>query len=262
MSTVKFVSVPTKRLAESITGASTSFKVNSISGWDGNDLTSADFGSRLWVVFRNSAGTLMEIMEVDPTTITSASSAITIITRGLKFTGDQSTSVSGNKLTWVKGDTIIEFGTHVPQLLEMIMRTIGDQSIDGVKTFTSSPIVPTPTTATQVAHKNYVDVMRVQTVTDAATITPNTDSNDSVDITAIAQNFTIANPTGTPSNFKMLVIRILDNGTGRTITFGNQYRAMGNALPTTTIASKYMILGFFWNTTDSKWDLVSLVNQN
>ncbi len=247
MATVKFTSVPDKRLAESITGASTSFKISDIIGWDGNLLTSADFGSRLWAVFRNSTGTLMEIMEIDPTTITAASSPITIITRGLKFTGDQSTSVAGNKLTWTKGDTIISLGTHVPQLLEMIVRVIGDQSIDGVKTFTSSPIVPTPTTSTQVAHKNYVDVMRVQTVTDAATITPNTDTNDAVDIAAIAQTFTIANPTGTPTNLKMLVIRILDNGTGRAITFGNQYRAMGNALPTTTIANKHMILGFFWN---------------
>jgi hypothetical protein len=33
----------------------------------------------------------------------------------------------------------------------------GDQTIAGVKTFSSSPIVPTPTTATQAANKTYVD---------------------------------------------------------------------------------------------------------
>jgi hypothetical protein len=35
--------------------------------------------------------------------------------------------------------------------------TTGNQTIAGVKTFSSSPIVPTPTTGTQVANKDYVD---------------------------------------------------------------------------------------------------------
>lgn len=35
--------------------------------------------------------------------------------------------------------------------------TSGAQTIGGVKTFSSSPIVPTPTTATQAANKSYVD---------------------------------------------------------------------------------------------------------
>lgn len=33
----------------------------------------------------------------------------------------------------------------------------GNETINGIKTFTSSPIVPTPTTGTQVANKDYVD---------------------------------------------------------------------------------------------------------
>src|SRR3972149_4366324 len=59
---------------------------------------------------------------------------------------------------------------------------------------------------------------RVQSVTNAATITPAGDTNDAVDITAIAQAFTIANPTGTLTNFQKLIIRIKDNGTARAIT--------------------------------------------
>jgi hypothetical protein len=134
-STIKFVSVPAKRLASSISGSATSFKLSDILGWDGANLTFADFGDRLWVVFRNSAGTLMEIMEVDPTTVVDAATPIDIIKRGLKFTGDQSTEVSANKLSWVKGDTIVELGTDVPQLLEETMRKSADESITGKKTF-------------------------------------------------------------------------------------------------------------------------------
>lgn len=37
------------------------------------------------------------------------------------------------------------------------VKLTGNQTVDGIKTFTSSPIVPTPTTATQTANKDYVD---------------------------------------------------------------------------------------------------------
>jgi hypothetical protein len=99
----------------------------------------------------------------------------------------------------------------------------------------------------------------VQSVADSATVTPNADSDDCVDITAIAQAFTIANPSGTPTNFQSLVIRIKDNGTARGITWGNGYVAGGVALPSTTVLSKILTLGFFYNTANTlnKWQLVA-----
>ena len=42
-------------------------------------------------------------------------------------------------------------------VLDGYVATTGDQTIDDIKTFTSSPIVPTPTTDFQVANKEYVD---------------------------------------------------------------------------------------------------------
>lgn len=38
-----------------------------------------------------------------------------------------------------------------------VVHITGDQSIDGIKTFTSSPIVPTPSSGTDAANKDYVD---------------------------------------------------------------------------------------------------------
>jgi hypothetical protein len=38
-----------------------------------------------------------------------------------------------------------------------VVHNTGDESVDGIKTFTSSPIVPTPTSPTQIANKAYVD---------------------------------------------------------------------------------------------------------
>jgi hypothetical protein len=49
----------------------------------------------------------------------------------------------------------------IVQLLVGYVATTGNQTIAGVKTFTSSPIVPAPTTGTQAVNKQYVDNMVV-----------------------------------------------------------------------------------------------------
>lgn len=98
-----------------------------------------------------------------------------------------------------------------------------------------------------------------QSVANAATITPNGDTDECVDITAIAQAFTIAAPTGSPTNMQRLVIRIKDNGTSRAITWNAIYVQGGVALPATTTVGKTMYLGFIYNTANSlnKWQLVA-----
>ena len=50
-----------------------------------------------------------------------------------------------DRLAW---DTVVD---------EAVRTTNVNQTVGGVKTFSSSPIVPTPTTATQAANKDYVD---------------------------------------------------------------------------------------------------------
>lgn len=98
----------------------------------------------------------------------------------------------------------------------------------------------------------------IQRVTTASTITP-TNLNDCVDVTALASAVTIANFTGTPFNFQKLIIRIKDNGTARALTWGSNYVAGGVTLPSTTILSKILTLGFIYNTANSlnKYQLVA-----
>lgn len=100
----------------------------------------------------------------------------------------------------------------------------------------------------------------IQTVTSAATVTA-LSTNDYVNITAQAEALTIANPSGTPSNFDMIVYRIEDNGTARAITFGAQFRAIGVTLPTTTVLGKILYLVTVYHSTDVKWDVVSVIQQ-
>ena len=76
-------------------------------------------------------------------------------------------------------------------------------------------------------------------------------------ITAQAGALLFNNPGGTPVQGQKLVIRIKDNATARALTWGTEFRAMGTALPSTTVLSKTLYLGFFYNSTDVKWDLVA-----
>ena len=115
-------------------------------------------------------------------------------------------------------------------------------------------------TATQTLTNKWVQP-RVQAVTSAATVTPSGTADDMVVITAQAVALTLANPTGTSVQGQKLIIRIKDNATARAISFGTEYRAMGTALPTTTVVSKIKYLGFIRDTTDTKWDLVAAADE-
>lgn len=95
---------------------------------------------------------------------------------------------------------------------------------------------------------------RIQSVASSATVTP-TFLNDQVNITALATNLTLANPTGTAVHGHGIVIRIKDNGTARTISYGTKYRAVGTTKPITTTIGKTLYIGMIYNLTDDKWDV-------
>lgn len=100
---------------------------------------------------------------------------------------------------------------------------------------------------------------RVSTETSSATPAINTDNVDAHSITALATAITsmTTNLTGTPVNFQRLLIRIKDNGTARAITWGSSFEARGVALPTTTVISKVLTVGFIYDTVTSKWGCVA-----
>ena len=110
------------------------------------------------------------------------------------------------------------------------------------------------TSGTNTGDQTYIDP-RVQSVTSNATVTA-TSSNDLVDITALATNVTLANPTGTFVNGQVLIYRILDNGTSRTITFGTSFNAF-STLPTATTISKTMYIYCIYNSNTSKFDVIN-----
>ena len=77
-------------------------------------------------------------------------------------------------------------------------------------------------------------------------------------LTAMASGTSIASPTGTPVQGQSLIIRLKDDGTARAITWNAIFRAIGITLPTTTTANKLLYVGCKYNSTDTKWDVVSV----
>ena len=92
-------------------------------------------------------------------------------------------------------------------------------------------------------------------------LTINSDLTDQYDITALATNITIANPTGTPVTGQKLIIRIKDNGTIRNLSWGTSFVGVGTALPAQTVASKLTYIGCLYNADAARWDVLAWIQE-
>lgn len=128
------------------------------------------------------------------------------------------------------------------------------------KTPPSGTVLGTTDTQTLTNKRN---TPRITTIVSNATPTINTDNCDAVTITALAANITsfTTNLSGTPNDFDRLTIRIKDDGTARTLAWGASFEAKGVALPTTTVLSKVLTVGFLWDAVSLKWGCVAAVSE-
>lgn len=103
-------------------------------------------------------------------------------------------------------------------------------------------------------------IPRVSTTTSSATPTINTNNVDVFGITALTVNITsfTTNLSGTPSDGQKLWIYIVGTA-ARTITWGASFEASTVALPTTTVGTNRLDVGFVWNAATSKWRCVGSV---
>lgn len=102
---------------------------------------------------------------------------------------------------------------------------------------------------------------RVQSASDATSITPDIDSYDMVKQanTQAAGTLTINAPTGTPTAGQEFILRIKSTN-AQTFSFNSIYRgSLDTALPVTSTASSLTdYMKFIYNSDDSKWDLIAL----
>lgn len=93
--------------------------------------------------------------------------------------------------------------------------------------------------------------------TSGSTITP---SSQIYDVTALAASATINVPSFTPWNGAPFLIRIVDNGSAQSLTFASGYTNIsGLALPTTTVAGKYLTIAGMYNSALSKWQIMGII---
>lgn len=117
-------------------------------------------------------------------------------------------------------------------------------------------IVPTVSSTNTLTNKRRT--RRLVTTTQSATPTINTDNTDIANITGLAQAITsfTTNLSGTPVDGDLLEIRITDNGTARAITWGASFSSTTVTLPTTTVISTMLRVGFEWN--GSTWACIAV----
>lgn len=99
---------------------------------------------------------------------------------------------------------------------------------------------------------------RTGTATSSATPTINTDNVDFYSLTAQAVDITsfTTNLTGTPTDGQKLWIAITGTA-ARAITWGSSFEASTVALPTTTVTTARLDVGFVWNAVTSKWRCIA-----
>ena len=122
--------------------------------------------------------------------------------------------------------------------------TGGFATINGTATLTNKRIDP-----------------RTSSTASTATLTPDISSFDQYNLTAQAAGLTVAAPTGTPVDGNRLILRILDNGTARSISWNGTYTAIGITLPITTVINKMTYVGCIYNATNTRWDVVAVTTE-
>jgi len=140
----------------------------------------------------------------------------------------------------------------VNQLAEAILVSMND---DGTLNSAAITVIKTALAAAT----DFRTRVRQTATASTATLTPDIDDYNLYDVTAQAAAILIANPAGTPINGDVIIIRIKDNGTARAITYGANFQNIsGLDAITTTVISKTSVIGAVWNSTVSKWQIVSL----
>ena len=163
-------------------------------------------------------------------------------------------------LSWTTPATgdVVGPGSSVNDRIVLFDGITGKLIKDGGKTLPAGSVVGTSDSQTLTAKR--IDP-RVTSNASVASPTPDVSTTDIYILTAQAATASFQVPTGTPVQGTRLLIRIKDNGTTRTLNWDAIYRGIGVSLPSATVASKTLYLGFIYNSTDTKWDLIALAEQ-
>lgn len=157
---------------------------------------------------------------------------------------------SANNVHGVTGTLPVANGGTGATTLTGILKGNGTGAVTAV-TAPSGTIVGT--TDSQTLENKRINP-RVVSPSITSSYTINVDVTDLYDISGQSSNVTFNNPSGTPVNGQKMMIRIKDNGTARTITWGSSFQSSGVAalLATTVVNREHHVL-LVYSPGVSKW---------
>lgn len=157
---------------------------------------------------------------------------------------------SGGVINFNNGNVTL---THSAGILT---QNAGELRITSANVGTNADSVPTLSSTNTLTNKRITK--RTGTTTSSATPTINTDNVDFYSLTAQAADITsfTTNLSGTPTEGQTLWIAITGTA-ARAITWGSSFEASTVALPTTTVSTNRLDVGFVWNTVTSKWRCIA-----
>ena len=146
-----------KNLSTPITSTQSTIPVTSMNTVDGHTITMSDLGSQVFLTLEPGGVSEELIVCTGISTLT-----WTGCTRGLAYYGTSLSAVAGNKKTHQSGSIVIM--SNVQYVYKQFVDKDTAETVGGQKTFTSSPIIPTPGTSdsTYAANVNYVNNVAIQ----------------------------------------------------------------------------------------------------
>lgn len=114
------------------------------------------------------------------------------------------------------------------------------------------------TTATQTLSNKRVSP-RIQQYTSTASFMVDASSFDMHQVNAQAEALTISQTGGSTVDGEKVIVRVKDNGTSRSITWGSGITPIGVTLPTATVADKWLYVGLIYSAAASAWHAIAVV---
>lgn len=213
--------------------------------------------------FIGTVGTLLSTGFIDPTTktdfkghVSGATLVIDAFEPGSTDTGNTSSQVvvikpntgwANRVATFIKNMT--NFGT--PENV-----TVADLTATDVSTGTLEASGAVHLSgATEVSGTSYFQAQSTATVDGSGNITP---ASQVYRVTALGASATIQAPSYAPQDGMTGELRIVDNGTSRTLTWAAGWKAIGITLPTSTTVGQFMYISYEYSASDSKWHVLSV----